>query len=133
MEEAPVATTAQRSKAFTEQGLKDEWDRFLKKMEAAGRHQEVIILKEPYDLNDSEIVLSIPNEALVSTFERVKSELLVSLRDGLGNDSLTLRSVVKEIDKSKMLYTDKEKFEHLKKKFPALKDLQEKLGLDPEF
>jgi len=38
-----------------------------------------------------------------------------------------------DIAREKMLYTDKEKFEHLKKKYPALKDLQERLGLDPEF
>ncbi len=102
-------------------------------MEAAGRHQELIILKEQYALSGSEITLSIANEALVPSFEKVKAELLTALRNSLENDTITLRSQVVQIDKSKMLYTDQEKFEHMKKKYPALRDLQEKLGLDPEF
>ena len=102
-------------------------------MDAAGKSQEMIILKEEYMLRGSEIVLSITNAALEPTFEKVRADLLKSIRNEVQNDSITLRSQVVELDKSKMLYTDQEKFEHLKKKFPALKDLQEKLGLDPEF
>lgn len=105
----------------------------MKQMEAAGRHQELIILREQYQVNGSEITLSITNAALEPAFEKVKSELLKSIRNGVQNDTITLRSQLVEIDKGKMLYTDQEKFEHLKKKYPALKDLQEKLGLDPEF
>ena len=44
-----------------------------------------------------------------------------------------LKSQIVEIEKGQMLYTDREKFSYLKEKYPALKDLQEKLGLDPEF
>ena len=73
------------------------------------------------------------HEALVPSFEKVKVELLTALRNSLENDTITLQSKVVQIDKSKMLYTDQEKFEHMKKKYPALRDLQEKLGLDPEF
>ena len=122
-----------RKKAFNEEGLKAAWDGFTKKMEAASRHQELIILKEQYSLNGSDITLAIANEALVPSFEKVKVELLTALRNSLENDTITLQSKVVQVDKSKMLYTDQEKFEHMKKKYPALRDLQEKLGLDPEF
>jgi len=57
----------------------------------------------------------------------------MALRNGLNNDGLTLKSEIVDVSREKMLYTDQEKFEHLKKKYPALKDLQERLGLDPEF
>ena len=33
----------------------------------------------------------------------------------------------------KIAYTNKEKFEHLAEKNPLLKELKEKLGLDPDF
>lgn len=102
-------------------------------MEAAGNHQEVMILKEKYHVEGHAITLEIANEALESAFEKVKADVLQSIRDGLRNDTITLKALQVQIDKEKMLYTDQEKFEHLKKKYPALKDLQEKLGLDPEF
>ena len=92
-----------------------------------------MILKEKYHVNDNAIVLEIANEALESAFEKVKSDALQSIRDGLKNDTITLKSKLVQIDKEKMLYTDQEKFEHMKKKYPALRDLQDKLGLDPEF
>lgn len=94
---------------------------------------EVVILKEKYKVKGTEIMVSIANEALEPSFEKIKSDLINFLRDGLENDTLTIKSQVVEISREKMLYTDQEKFEHLKKKYPALRDLQDKLGLDPEF
>ena len=105
----------------------------MAEMEAAGRHQELVILKEPFELKGTDITLNIANEALVPSFEKVKADLLAALRNTLENDTIALNIRVVELDQSKMLYTDQEKFEHLKQKYPALKDLQEKLGLDPEF
>jgi DNA polymerase-3 subunit gamma/tau len=102
-------------------------------METAGRHQEVMILKGNYHIDGHAITLEIANEALESAFEKVKADALQSIRDGLKNDTITLKSAQVTVDKEKMLYTDQEKFEHMKKKYPALRDLQEQLGLDPEF
>lgn len=122
-----------RDTPFDEADIKAEWEKYIQQQAAAGNHQELTILKEKFEVSGTEIVLSITNAALEGTFEKVKSDLLKHLRNSLQNDAITLRSQVVELDQSKMLYTDQEKFEHLKKKFPALKDLQEKLGLDPEF
>ena len=133
-EEQPVvAPSSERNQPFDAASIKGAWNAYIAKMEAAGKSQETILLKEDYTLKGSEIVLSITNAALEPTFEKVRADLLKNIRNEVQNDSITLRSQVVELDKSKMLYTDQEKFEHLKKKFPALKDLQEKLGLDPEF
>lgn len=130
--EAQPAVSA-RQKAFDLDQLKVAWKDYMTKMDAAGRHQETIILKEQFELEGTDITLHIANEALVPSFEKVKADLLTALRNSLDNDKVTLKAKVVQVDQSKMLYTDQEKFEHLKKKYPALKDLQEKLGLDPEF
>jgi len=122
-----------RSNAFSEIELQDQFNAIIMDFEAKGLHHEALILKEPFDFHGHEITLKISNEALESTFERMRSDLLSSLRDHLQNDHIVLKSVIIEPDKKDMLYTDKEKFEHLKKKYPALKDLQDKFGLDPEF
>lgn len=96
-------------------------------------HHEALILKEPFDFQENVITVKIGNEALEGTFERMRSDLLSQIRNQLQNDHIQLRSEIIELEKKNMLYTDKEKFEHLKKKYPALKDLQERFGLDPEF
>jgi hypothetical protein len=77
--------------------------------------------------------VNIPNEALENTFEKFKGGLLTHLRDKLKNDHITISSVVVEVKKEKMRYTDREKFDYLKEKYPALRDLQDRFGLDPEF
>lgn len=117
------------AKEDLEKALKE----FSEAFEKQGQHHEALILKETFLYEDSTITMRISNEALEGTFDRMRTDLLEKLRDQLKNDHLQLRSEIIEPEKKDMLYTDKEKFEHLKKKYPALKDLQERLGLDPEF
>ena len=109
------------------------WQDFLLRKEKEGKHSEVTILKASYELSGEEVTLPIANEALLSTFEKIKTELLSYLRDSLANDRLVVKTKIVQLAKEEMLYTDLEKFEHLKKKYPALQKLQEALGLDPEF
>ncbi|KYG80514.1 hypothetical protein EV198_2189 [Roseivirga ehrenbergii] len=94
---------------------------------------ELLLLQEPYELEGNIVTIKISNGASEASFEKFRGDLLMALRDGLENDSVLLKSEIVDVAREKMLYTDKEKFEHLKKKYPALKDLQERLGLDPEF
>lgn len=132
-EEEVVVVGTLRDNPFTEEQLEEVWKKFMEEREKRGQTQELLILKEPYTLQDKHIIIPISNEALEPTFERFRADLLLHLRDGLSNDNISISSEIREIEKGKMLYTDREKFEHLKTKYPALRDLQEKLGLDPEF
>ncbi|MFY0593732.1 hypothetical protein [Roseivirga sp.] len=91
------------------------------------------MLNQSYELSGTKVTVTVPNEALVPGFEKIRVELLRHLKSTLKNDHISLQSVVVELDREKMRYTDREKFEFLKEKYPALKDLQDKLGLDPEF
>jgi DNA polymerase-3 subunit gamma/tau len=60
-------------------------------------------------------------------------ELQGFLRTSLKNSKIILDSVVEEVKNEDMMYTNKEKFDHLAKKYPALTELQQKLGLDPDY
>lgn len=122
-----------RSKKYSEESLLEVWQEFTAGFKAKSQHHEVLILEEKFRRNEHQIIVNIPNEALESTFEKFRADLLKFLRDKLENDHITLASEVVEIKREKMRYTDREKFEYLKEKYPALRDLQEKLGLDPEF
>lgn len=132
-EEEEIDPSDLRDGTYSEEELDKYWKEFTAKFDKEGRHQEVLILKEPFKRTDHKIVVNIPNEALESTFEKFRGDLLSFLRNKLKNDHITISSEVVEVKREKMRYTDREKFDYLKEKYPALRDLQEKLGLDPEF
>lgn len=120
-----------RNSEFTPDDVKRVWQDFIDQGDFQVLDLEV--LNQSYELAGTQVTVSVPNDALVPGFEKIRGELLKHLRTALNNDHISLQSEVVELDQEKMLYTDREKFEFLKKKYPALKDLQEKLGLDPEF
>ena len=132
-ESADTVPANLRQKKFDKVAFDRCWQDFLLRKEKEGKHSEVTILKASYELHNQEVTLPIANEALLSTFEKIKPELLNYLRDGLGNDRLMIKTKIVQMAREEMLYTDLEKFEHLKKKYPALQKLQDTLGLDPEF
>ncbi len=98
-----------------------------------GKDQEIILLKEPYSLEANKVVVKLSNEVLKITFDHLKAELQGYLRKALKNNKIFVEAIVEETAREDMIYTNKEKFAHLAKKYPALKDLQEKLGLDPDY
>ncbi len=128
-----VEESQKRSETFSSNQFEEKWKSIADAYESNGQHHEALLLREKYDITENIITVNISNEALESTFERIRTGVLEQLRNALKNDHIQLRSKIVELEKKNMLYTDKEKFEHLKKKYPALKDLQEKFGLDPEF
>ena len=128
-----VEESQKRAETYSTEQFEEKWKLIADSYESKGQHHEALLLREKYNIADHIITVNISNEALESTFERIRTGVLEKLRNALKNDHIQLRSKIVELEKKNMLYTDKEKFEHLKKKYPALKDLQEKFGLDPEF
>ena len=77
--------------------------------------------------------IQIHNSILEVTFDKLKVDLQSHLRTVLQNDAIKVELEKLEIASKKMLYTNKEKFDHLAEKYPAIKLLQEKLNLDPDY
>ncbi|MCF6359376.1 MAG: hypothetical protein L3J29_01285 [Cyclobacteriaceae bacterium] len=82
---------------------------------------------------DEIVKIQIHNSILELTFDKLKVELQAHLRTTLLNDSIKVELEKLETTSKKMLYTNKEKFNHLAEKHPAIKLLQEKLSLDPDY
>lgn len=119
-----------RNNSYTSESFDKAWKDFIALDKLQTLEKELIA---NYHLENHTITVSIPNEALTLGFERFRSDLLMHMRDALKNDHIMLKYEVVVVEKDQMLYTDREKFSYLKEKYPVLKDLQEKLGLDPEF
>jgi DNA polymerase-3 subunit gamma/tau len=69
-------------------------------------------------------------ETLINT---IKVDILTFLREKLANTSIQLMGEHTAVDDKKVIYTNREKFDHLAEKNPKLKDLKERLGLDTDF
>ena len=128
-DEAPVKAAT----PFTYEDLQTCWQDYLAKQKEAGRDKVVALLKEPYELQDNKVVLKLANEVLHITFNEIKAELQQYLRQKLKNGTIVLEARVTEIEEEQMIYTNREKFDYLKKKYPALQKLQDELGLDPDY
>jgi DNA polymerase-3 subunit gamma/tau len=69
-------------------------------------------------------------ETLINT---IKVDILTFLREKLANNRIQLTGEHTAVDDKKVIYTNREKFDHLVEKNPKLKDLKERLGLDTDF
>ncbi len=98
-----------------------------------GSEQEVAFLKHPYTRTGSTLKIQIHNSILELTFDTLKVDLQAYLRQLLQNDTIKIELEQLESESKKMIYTNKEKFEHLASMYPAVKILQEKLGLDSDY
>ena len=121
------------TKEYSKEDLDKVWQEFVNIKKEKGKDKEVMLLKDAYTLENNKVILKLSNEVLKYTFNNIKVELQGYLRANLKNNKVVLDSIVEEIENEDMMYTNKEKFEHLAKKHPALKELQQKLGLDPDY
>ncbi len=116
---------------FTAEQLHLVWTDFAdqrKKFQA-----EFQLLSQPYEIRENQIIihlLSTVQETLLSNF---KSDLIGHLRTSLNNNSILVLGELKESEEKQMLYTPRDKFEYLLEKNPLLREMRDRLGLDPDF
>jgi len=80
------------------------------------------------------VIIHLHNPIQETLLNTIKSEALTFLREGLRNNSILLSGELAEVSEDKkVLYTNRDKFDHLAEKNPKLKELKERLGLDTEF
>ncbi len=125
---------------FTDEALEKAWNTFIEdrkastnKPEEQGSEREIAFLKHNYVRTNNVITIQIHNSVLELTFDKLKVDLQAHLRKSLQNDGIRIELEKLESESKKMLYTNKEKFNHLADKYPTIKLLQEKLSLDPDY
>jgi DNA polymerase-3 subunit gamma/tau len=88
------------------------------------------LLNRDIEFNGTQITLHLTNPIEEPLLDTIKSQLIIYLRDQLGNSTISIVSIMKEMDSKKMAYFPKEKFERLAEKNPMLLELRDRLGLD---
>ena len=106
------------------------WDEFAdtkKKYQA-----DYQLLTQGFEKNNDEIIIRI--YAIQETiFNNIRADLTTFIREKLQNFAISINGELMEGETKKMIYTNREKLEHLMEKNPALKELKERLGLDTDF
>jgi DNA polymerase-3 subunit gamma/tau len=114
--------------------LVKHWNKFANKRREEGKNTEYVLLNQPISLEEGHIIkIKLTNTVQLPILDGVKTDLLQFLRENLCNSKITIDQDMIAPDDSNMVYTDKEKFNYLAEKYPHLKELQKRLGLDTEY
>ncbi len=119
---------------FSPEELKVSWDKFMNDMITNGKEREANLMKKNYSVESgNRITIEINNRIEEDILNWFKPDLLKFLHENLKNKSITIDTKHNKVETGPKLYTNTDKFLYLAKKFPALNQLKNKLGLDPEF
>lgn len=128
-EQHKIFTREDEREEFTPEQLKVKWELFLKTLERRPNLKSTLStvpeLKEHFEL-----VLEIENTVQENLINGIKPELVSYLRRELKNSLIHLTLRITEKKKSKIIYTDTERYEEMLKKNPALAKLKQKFKLD---
>lgn len=124
----------QMDREFEPRDLEKHWVSYGQKIKAQGRDSEFNVLTQEITLKQDHVVeVKLKSTIQQDILERFRIDLTQYLRQKLQNSKINIKAHVLPHEESKMIYTAKEKFEHLAQKNPAVRNLQKKLGLDTDF
>lgn len=125
--------TEKKRNSVTIEDVKFFWNAFRDKRKEMGRDRELNVLNQPFEFDNEVIKLKLLNPIQSDILNDFRDSLMDYLRSQLKNDHLSLEIEFIKHDDRKMIYTAKEKLDHLIEKNPQLKNLKDQLGLDNEY
>jgi DNA polymerase-3 subunit gamma/tau len=119
------------SRPLTEDEIRRAWAEYaeMKKNQVAEFH----LLSRQVDINGPVVTVALANSVEEPLLQSITTDLVSYLRSTLKNSSIQVASVYKTEEVKRIAYTSKEKFELLAEKNPMLRELQQRMGLDPDF
>ncbi len=127
--ETPAPT--EQKNTVQPEALQSAWAEFaeLRKNQVA----EYQLLRRDISFDSPVITVTLANPVEETLLENFRRELLQFLRERLQNTDLSIIPVQQTQQQQKVVYTSREKFEHLAEKNPLLHQLKDRLGLDWDF
>ncbi|ELR68026.1 DNA polymerase III subunit gamma/tau [Fulvivirga imtechensis AK7] len=119
---------------FTFEQLQKHWKDFAALKKSEGKDAEHMVLQQDIYLKElTTVVIKLTNAVKIDILDRFRSDLVTHLKSKLNNGKLVLEIELVKEEAKRMIYTNKEKFDYLAEKKPILKQLKDRLGLDPDF
>ena len=115
--------------------LREEWRAFAEERRALGKDSEYIALNHPIHLKEDGVTIPITlmSPLQEDSLNAIKAELLQRLRKHLNNTGLTIEVTLNREEHQRRPYTPAEKLNYLAEKHPHVRELAERLALDPDF
>lgn len=115
--------------------LQRVWRELVEERRAQDRMSEYTVLNRPVQANaEHVIVLELDNPIQIDQFNYFRQDFLTELRRRTGHARLNVQpEVVAAAPTARKLYTSNDKFDYLADKFPMLKEMKQRLGLDADF
>ncbi len=135
----PLATEEDQARyetatPFTQAELTICWDEFADKLKTESPHLfSTLKSSRPLLQPDWKIEFTLANKVLEDELNSRKTEMMEFIRTRLNNFKILLKTSIAENLQSHKPYTDKEKFDRLAEKNPALYTLREELDLEIEY
>lgn len=121
-------------KPFSQADLLLCWDEFAETLKKDSPHLYSTLRNSKPVLSDNWVIdFTFDNKILENELSSRKTDMMEFMRKGLQNSKIQLRTTIAENSKNVKPYTDKEKFDLMAEKNPALKTLREELDLDIEY
>ncbi len=119
---------------FTQQELYLHWDTFAESIRSQSAPLYAALKNaRPVTGDDWLIRFTVGNKVVEDELNLRKTEMLAYLRTSLNNSRIRIRTEIAEQAPNLKPYTDKEKFERMSEKNPALRNLREDLDLEIEY
>lgn len=130
-EEKAVQVEALADERVTRENLIKIWAEYAEqRKEQAAEYQ---FLKREIIFDYPAILITLTNPVEETLLENFRRDFIQFLRDRLKNSQLTIQGVLQASSDKKVIYTSKDKFDHLAEKNPYLRDLKDRLSLDWDF
>jgi DNA polymerase-3 subunit gamma/tau len=115
---------------YTEDDIIALWEKYSEMMEKKGRFNIASILRiDKPKLLENTIKLTLPNSINKVELGIEKKEILDFIRKNLKNNNVFIDLIVDEKIEEKLVYTDKDKYDLMKKKNPNLEKLKNSFNL----
>jgi hypothetical protein len=122
-----------RRGTYTEPELLKAWEEFAAQRKMDLKDLEYHVMQQPIQLLDNKVLVTLTNPVQEDILTGFKSELILYLREKLGNGQIGVEGQLVEPEKTQLIYTNREKFQYLAEKKPILQALKDRLDLDPDF
>lgn len=132
---AEGAEIAQNQEPFDQSKLQEVLDRVIQEYKKEGKNMEVTVIRQPFEVNGDKVVFLLNGEIEKDIFLKIRQELTESIRVSLQNRQVEISCQITEhmAGPSSKLYTSTDKLRYLREKSPALKELQQRFGLETDF
>jgi DNA polymerase-3 subunit gamma/tau len=90
------------------------------------------LLNRDITLEGTVVHLTLTNPVEEQLFQSLRTALTGFLREQLQNSAVSVQTRIETASGKRKLYTNREKFEYLAEKNPALREMERRMGLDAD-